>query len=176
MTMLSFSNCTDNVIGYKIILVPYAFFFYGVKIIGTNLLCHRYLLERAKIVNIRGNDNVKHAFAKKLRNLETLFKWEIRLLAFPILGAVIGTFHSKLGFLCGAMGTLLVFVCDTLFSVTVTYVFQEPIASYSLDCTPETANVGGVSTSPESSNTRLCRHICSSVEQYYLMCALYLLL
>ncbi len=54
--------------------------------------------------------------------------------------------------------------------------FPAAIASDSLDCTPETANVGGVSTSPESSNTRLCGHIISSLEQYYLMCALYLLL
>jgi hypothetical protein len=127
MTMLSFANCTDNVIMYKIILVPYGFFFYVVKIIVTNLLCHRYLLERAKIVNIRGNDDVKYDFAKKLRNLETLFKWEIRLLPLQIFGAVIGPFHSDLGFLFGAVGTLLVFVCDTLFSVTATYVFQQPL-------------------------------------------------
>jgi hypothetical protein len=107
---------------------------FGLSLIGTNLLCHRYLCEKARIM-IKlyvGRDVSRHSvFAdltplalfcnnslndandpsiKWLAWLEGSLKWEVRSLVFVAVGVPMILVYQPVGLAIGGLGALLVLV------------------------------------------------------------------
>jgi hypothetical protein len=97
----------------------------GISLLATNLLCHRYLLERASIINaINTTDDGANVGWFSLKNLNAAFIWEVRTLYIAGVCMFFFVFGElNLSLLGGAMTTMFVLVMDSIFSIIVTYIF-----------------------------------------------------
>jgi hypothetical protein len=103
--------------------------FFGIGIIGSNLLLHRYLLEKACAVSASVFDPVvKAAAAAELRKLRGAFILEVRVLVLLPLGQVFFVLGVRSAFLWVAgIGVAVLMLTDASFSLKVTAVFLRPI-------------------------------------------------
>ena len=103
---------------------------YGIGGVGTNLLCHRFLLERAKTMVTKimeAQDDQSTGFFT-LSKLESALKWEVRSLAIcpvVIIAFMIG--FESLAFVMLGLFAFSLLMTHLAFSVIVTMIFIRPL-------------------------------------------------
>lgn len=106
----------------------------GVSIICTNLLAHRYFLRRAQAVDTLGIGATKLQGTAKslLKILHSSFMWERRVLLVVAAGVALHVMEGlsssyrllyNLSLICGALGSIAVFITDLIFSTISISIF-----------------------------------------------------
>lgn len=109
----------------------------GASVIGTNILCHRYLLEKAKIMTKIINEPHDPS-AEHLDTLQRYFSLEVRAFYPVVLGIVFhfvgglandgtGEVLQDSGYLILEYTILYIMANDLFFSVVITFLFLRPI-------------------------------------------------
>jgi len=119
-------NCNSSPTIHQISVAVGILTLFGLSILGTNILCHRYLLAKARVmVNLLNDDN--DSAEAWLEWLEYSFKWEIRSLLFVVLGAPLQFIYPPAAKFVVLGGAFCVIFMDTTFSAIVTALYLRPI-------------------------------------------------
>ena len=113
------SNCVQSLIATQVLFLVNLFATYGLSVIGTNLLCHRYLVEKARVmvelyVNLR---TVPHHHSSSPLSQACGF------LGFSCADAP----------LCRIVGTL-VLAMPTILRPSALKSWKDPFQSYAINC------------------------------------------
>jgi len=134
---VTLANCLyscENENYYTLLL----FLYLAVSVIGTNTLCHRYLLERAKVMNRLMEDEGESA-VETLETLERYFGLEGRTIYFVLLGVAVHFVGyitdgnesdvnvTATAFKILEYAILLIMALDTYFSIVITSIFLRPV-------------------------------------------------
>jgi hypothetical protein len=93
------------------------------KLLISNLMCHRYLLQKARALSERKGEEA-------CEKLEKYFKWERWALLFvPIFLSFFLAGFEQLALVMGALCAVITFAIDTIFSITTTKIFLRPIGN-----------------------------------------------
>jgi len=126
MTASSLWNCSSSPIVDTVLSLAARFVFFGLSIIGTNLMSHRYLSQKASVMVKILNDD-RDSSAGLVKKLEASFVWEVRMLYLVAVGVILYFASPTAAFAVGALGALLVIATDTIFSILLTRIFLRPI-------------------------------------------------
>jgi hypothetical protein len=99
---------------------------FGVSVIGTNLLSHRYLHAKASVMITLLNDD-QDPSVKWLKSLEAAFVWEARALYVVVVGVPLLFINNTAGLMLAALTVMAIVLMDTSFSVLVTVIFLRPL-------------------------------------------------
>jgi len=107
----------------------------GLSVIGTNILCHRYLAEKANIIT-KIIDEPNDSTAEQLETLRRYLALEVRAMYPVLLGIILhlaGTLSDDVtskdaGFLVLEYTILYIMANDLFFSVVITFLFLRPIS------------------------------------------------
>jgi hypothetical protein len=118
-------HSTNYDIGHALMLMTSV----GFCVQGTNLLCHRYLLQRAVIMmdEIFKETNPSGGCCLSVQSLQTSFIWELRLIVLAGSTIVVYFINERVSFIMGAITTFFIMLADTVFSVVVTSMFIKPL-------------------------------------------------
>jgi hypothetical protein len=133
---IAFGNmniCTSSKTMYLTTNLLYLAMCIGIGLVGTNLLCHRYLLERAIIMNNITTNGARSPPGKdqggwfSLESLQVSFIWEIRTLVVSGIILVVYVVNPRAGLGAGAVICSFILVTDVVFSILITYIFLKPL-------------------------------------------------
>ena len=98
-------NCVASEMVYTILTFTSLLVSHGLSGIGTNLLCHRYLCEKARVML-----EASLASAQCLEKLEASFVWEARSLYIVAVAVPLYVIYPPAAYIIGGLGTLVVVV------------------------------------------------------------------
>jgi hypothetical protein len=115
-------SCTTSVVVYEVLSALFFLVFGVLSVFWTNILCHRYLLEKVKAVM---TDPGSKRFVDKM---ESALNWELRVvLIVPIAVVAYLAGHVDIASMISALGVCLVILFDSTFSVSLTLAFLVPM-------------------------------------------------
>ena len=122
-------NCTTSPILGNLLWMAHLLNMAGVSAVATNLLGHRYLLEKADTVTERllTASNVDR-YLVSVKHLKMGFKWEVRALVF-VLVVIQFVLLTPVWWIGAGVGTATLLIMDTIFSIIATIVFLRPITN-----------------------------------------------
>jgi hypothetical protein len=128
---MSLRSCVVSPLAYTFMSQGYYGAVYGLSICATNLLCHRYLDEKAKIMaEIMGEDpEEEDASCVSSKTLAASYKWELRMFWFVPIGGLVHFIDKRLAVALLGICILLVMCMDLLFTIISTTLFLRPILS-----------------------------------------------
>jgi hypothetical protein len=100
-------NCTATPVVGLICLPLNTFASFGVSLVATNLLIHRYLHEKVTVTIKLHNTGADHLMLSWSAKLELAFKWEARSLLIVLGGMPLTVVSTKAASVVGAIGILL---------------------------------------------------------------------
>jgi hypothetical protein len=109
------SNCVQSETAHSVLLFVNLLAQYGLSVIGTNVLCHRYLVEKARVmiklyILVGSMDDANDPSVKYLEVLEGSLVWEARSLCFVAVGAPAILIYQPVGLAIAGLGVLVVVV------------------------------------------------------------------
>lgn len=119
-------GCTSNQEQADIMFLIASALTFGVSIIGTNILSHRYMLEKANIMVKLINEDEDPSI-QWLAKLESSLVWEIRSLGMVVLGCVALPFSNAAAEVITGLASIVVVLMDSAFSAMITAVFLRPV-------------------------------------------------
>jgi hypothetical protein len=136
-SMLGYSCGPPKTPANVLFIFLYIIFSLGVSIVGTNILSHRYLLVKARImtVQIAGNEDARHGCIASLGTIEGTLKYEFRAFLLASVAAVLNTVSAaidsrtleKASFAVAAALFVPVLLIDSVASVQLTTIFLRPV-------------------------------------------------
>jgi hypothetical protein len=102
---------------------------FGILVVGRNLLCHRYLLQKASVMT--NNIGAKKESRFSLKNLNSAFKWELAMLLAVAIGPpfFLVEGYEKVAYTIGSITVFALSICDLIFSIMATSLFLAPVLS-----------------------------------------------
>jgi len=114
---------------------------FGVSVIGTNLLAHRYLHKKAStVVKIFNNDS--DPAVRWLKVLEWSFVWEVRTLYLVPVGVPLFLTYQSLALIVVGVGAALLIFLDSVVSLLLTLIFLSPIIRSMRDANASHRGIG----------------------------------
>jgi hypothetical protein len=123
------SYCSGSVPVYRIFNVLGMTMKAMVSMQATNLLSHRYLIERAQIMTTAIAEGGQDEGWLSLKNLDAAIIWEVRIMVSAGICAMSYFFDERLASGLAAVVTVPLVCADLIFSVVITYKFLEPLLS-----------------------------------------------
>ena len=148
-------NCIPSATSAGIVIAIDLLATFGLSLIGAKLVCHRYLIEKARaMINMYGTrklanppplnhisllhlfalfwyccsiDDANNPAVKHLAKLESSFVWEARSLYFIVVAVPTSFIYLPAALVIGGLGTIAWFSLDRIFSCVVTALFLRPI-------------------------------------------------
>jgi hypothetical protein len=103
-------NCTLSETTKTLFFLTNLFVSFGLSVVGTNLLCHRYLLEKARVMTKIYGTLALTPSVKYLEMLEGSLMWEARSLCIVAVGATAFVFYKPVGLVVGGLCMILTIV------------------------------------------------------------------
>jgi hypothetical protein len=126
--LLGLRGCIVDQSTYEIVRNAYYLVLYGVSIIATNILCHRYLDEKAKtMARIMGADPDEGESWLSPQVLAVAYKWEVRTLWLAPIGVVAYTVYRPAGALIASVSAVGILSLDSVITVITTVIFLRPV-------------------------------------------------
>jgi hypothetical protein len=126
---LSLHNCTKLDRSFIALDISHDLSFFAISVVGTNLLCHRYLLSKAEIMTADLTESEQSSGCLlSLDKLKTVFLWEIRVLPLVPLAVVLfftvpSPDNETAAFSIGGIACAMIMILDILFTVMITAIF-----------------------------------------------------
>jgi hypothetical protein len=123
------SNCVASETVYTVVYLISLLVSHGLSGIGTNLLCHRYLCEKARVML-----EASLASAQFLEKLEASFVWEARSLCIVAVAVPLYVIYPPAAYIIGGLGTLVVVVMVRARLIVSPLVFYRALISKFAQC------------------------------------------
>lgn len=122
ITLTNMYHCsTSSTLGYILWVLNFVLF-YGISIISTNIMSHRYLAQKASFIA----KSFEHK-GNSTSILDASFKWEARSLYLVAVGVPLYLIYPIAGIMTAVLGGVVTIVMDTTFSFVLTRLFLRPI-------------------------------------------------